>query len=304
MVRTHKQIGERMIKEKYAKQREENKNKKLLFLGTAQSCFEVNYDDYDEIWGAGAVFGECNGDVKKIDLGFEIHPMDQMLIIAKERNVDYNKFNCPILVQKSNNPITRQLIEKPIDFPLDDMLEYVKEMNSSIYFTSTFCYMIVYATMMGYKDITLFKILLTSDLEYNLERPGIEYWIDLLGHKEVIDFKFPEDAEMWSQDILYGFEQRPNLWKMESRKKNLWGNLVKHFIDCENTNSLLNRCSGMLEMYHVLNNTEDKENINKVIDECRNTIQNNSDRFKSSRERYMQFLGALQTTQFIEERGY
>jgi len=292
------------IREKYAKEREQNKDKKLLFLGTAATCLDVDYDDYDDIWAAGSAFGECYNDIPRIDLGFEIHPMDQMILIAKERNVNFNKYDCPILVQDENGNITKQMIDKPVTFPLDDVIAYVKEMNASLCFTSTFCYMIVYAAMMGYKDITIYKILLTSDLEYFLERPGLEYWVERLGHVEEINYIFPEDAEMWSSDILYGYEQRPNMWKLESRKKYLWDCFIKHFIDCEALNGVLNRCSGMLEMFHVMSKIGDKEQINKLVKDCRENIEKHSGKFKLSREKFMQFSGSLQTTMFHEERGY
>jgi hypothetical protein len=296
------------IIEKYASEREKNKDKSLLFLGTANSCFDVNYDDYDEIWAAGAAFGDSYGEISRIDLGFEIHPMDQMIKIADERHVDYNKYNCPILVQDENGVICKQLIKEPKTYPLDDILQYIKEIGASVYMTSTFCYMIVYAAMMGYKDILLYKILLTSDLEYHLERPGLEYWIDLLGHKEHIKFSFPEDAEMWSEEVLYGYKQRPNLWKLESRKKHLWECFNHHFYDCEALNGSLNRCTGMLEMFHIMNSLIaekiKKEDVEKVVKECRERIEAESVKITRSREKYFQFSGAIQTQSFLEERGY
>ena len=320
------------IIEKYAKERKKNKNKKLLLLGTAVTCFEIDYDDYDDIWAAGSAFGECYTDIKRIDLGFEIHPMDQMVIIAKERNVNFNKYKCPIFVQDEKHPIAMQMIEKPVTFPLDDMLQYIEEINASVCMTSSFCYMIVWAALMGYKDVLLYKILLTSDLEYYLERPGLEYWIDRLGHVEDIDFSFPEDAEMWTNKILYGYEQRPNLWKMQSRKKYLWDVFSKHFSDIEILSSLLSRLTGMIEMFNIINTNartihelelklkneqviekrkelekqlaDNKMKIPMIIQDCREKIQINQDKYIKSRDKYMQFSGAIQTQQFLEERQY
>lgn len=296
-----------MIIEKYKEQREKNKNKKLLFLGTANSCFDVNYDDYDEIWAMSGAFGKCYTDIPRIDLGFEIHPMDQMIVIAEERDVDYNKFDCPIFVQDENENIAKQMIKKPLTFPLEDVVQYAKELGASKFFTDTYCYMLVYAAMMGYKDVLLYKILLTSDLEYYLERPGVEYWIDWLGHAEHISFSFPEDAEMWTEDILYGYEQRPNLWKMESRKKHLWDCFTHHFYDCENLNGSLNRDTGIMEMFHIMNNYQagkiKKEDIEKILTECRKRIEENSVKIRKSREKYFQFSGAIQTISFAEFRG-
>ena len=296
------------IIEKYAERREQNKDKKILFLGTATSCFDIDFDNYDEVWAMSGAFGEFFDDIPKIDLGFEIHPMDQMIKIADERKVNYNKFNCPIFVQDENCNIAKALMEKPKTYPLNDVLQYVKEIGASKFFTDTYCYMLAYAGMMGYKSVTFYRILLTSDLEYYLERPAIEYWIDYLGHKENMSFYFPEDAEMWTEEILYGYEQRPNLWKLESRKKYLFEVFQHHFYDCEAINANLNRCGGLLEMFHLLRSLKEnkikEEDINKIVDECRQTIERDSVKFQKSREKYFQFSGAIQAISFGEERGY
>lgn len=299
------ELEKESIKEKYKKQREDNKDKKLVLLGTAVSCFETNFElENTEYWAVGSSFGEAHSKIKKIDLGFEIHPMDQIVLIAREKNVNYNRYKCPIFVQNAEHPISKQLIEKPLTFPIDDLLQYIKEMNASKYLTSSFCYMILYASMMGYKNIALHKILLTSDQEYFLERPGLEYWIDMLGQKEGIDFNFPEDAEMWSSSVLYGYEERPNLWKIESRKKYLWDVFMKHFVDCETLSGLMNRAGGILEMFHVMEKIDDKEKIKKIVDECRATIEEKSAKLKKSRDKFFQFSGALQTFSFMELRQY
>jgi len=294
-----------IIQEKYSVEREKNKNRSLVLVGTGVTCFELDWNKADcDYWACGPAFGEACNDIKKIDLGFEIHPIDQILLISKERNIDFNKFKCPIFVQNAEHPITKQMIEKPITFPIDDMLQYVKEINAPVYFTSSFCYMIVYAAMMGYKDVLLYRILLTSDLEYNLERPGMEYWIDRLGHVENINFEFPEDAEMFSGHILYGYEQRPNLWKLESRRKYLWSCFMQNYYQAEELNFLMNKCYGLLEMYSVIKQNIEQEKIDKIIKESQDFIKNNSRKLKEAKEKYFQFAGSLQTMSFEEIRQY
>jgi hypothetical protein len=291
------------IREKYAKQREENKDKRLVLLGTAISCFETDWE-LDEYWACGSAFGKAHESIKRIDRGFEIHNMDLILKISEERCVDYNKYDCPIFVQDENNIITKQLIDKPETFPLDDMLKYVDENNKSKYFTSSFCYMIVYAAMMGYKDITLSKILLNADGEYFMERPGVEYWIDTLGVREGIEFHVPEDCEIFSNVALYGYEDRPNIWKMQSRQKYLWEAFVKHYLQNIQLTDLLARATGILYMHDLMKKGQiTPDEINKLLAECNNAIKMNSDKLASSKEYYMQFMGSLQAMEFVMRRG-
>jgi len=288
----------------YEKERAENKDKKLLLLGTATSCFEPDYENTDyEIWGVGSSFGKAHADIKRLDLGFEIHPLNQVVKIAQERHVDYNKFDCPILVQNHMHPLAKQMMKNPKTFPLKEVLDYVEKMGAAKFFTSSFCYMLVYAAMLGFKEIHLYKILLTNDGEYFLERPGVEYWIEWLGMHEGIKFYFPEDAEMCSDTILYGYEDRPNIWKLESRKKFLWECLSKHFYEIENLTSMLSRASAMLEYNHLIKNTK-QEVLEKLLQECKETIDSKQGMYRGSRDKYLQFSGALQTLQFSEERSY
>lgn len=293
------------IKEKYAKEREENKGKRLVMLGTAISCFETDWNiEKCEYWATGSAFGEAHKDVGKIDLGFEIHDIYLISKIAVERKVDYNKFNCPVLVQNADHVMTKQLIDNPVTFPLEDMLEYVKEINGAKFFTSTFCFMLVYAAMLGYKDVALHKILLTNDGEYFLERPGVEYWIDLLGQKEEMAFNFPEDAEMWAGSVLYGYEERPNIWKIESRRKSLWMDFMKHYYHIEYLNSSISKTAGMIDMFYAMQKEKDIKKVEGLIEESKKELEKKTVELNSSRDKYMMASGALQSQSFSEIRGY
>jgi hypothetical protein len=286
------------------KKREENKNKKLLLLGTAASCFEPDYENNDyEIWAVGSAFGEAHADIKRIDLGFEIHPIDQIAKIAKDRNVNYNKFKCPMFVQNAAHPLTKQLMKNPKKFPLNEILKYIDDMGASRFFTSSFCYMLVYAAYMGYKDVYLYKILLTNESEYFLERPGVEYWFEWLGMHEGMNFHFPEDAEMCSNSILYGYEERPHLWKIESRKKHLWESLARQYYEAERLAGDINRASGMIEMYNIMKKADEKK-VNELVIACKKQINDTMIKYRNTRDQYMQFGGALQTMQYTEFRSY
>jgi hypothetical protein len=293
------------IREKYKEQRELNKDKTVVLLGTAISCFEVDWDaENTEYWACGSAFGGAHDDIKKITRGFEIHDMDLILQISVERKVDYNKHNCPIMVQDENNPISKQLMNDPVTFPLDDLLQYITEMNSSKYFTSSFCYMIVYAGLMGFKNVRLNKILLTSGAEYFLERPGVEYWIDVMINKEGMRFSVPEDVDLFCNEVLYGYEERPNIWKIRSKNLMLWDRLVKHESAIETLTNIVGRANGMLYMNELMRSKQPIETINKVIAECKGALNTESKKLSDNIDSYNQVLGGLMISSNQELRGY
>jgi guanylate kinase len=119
-----------------------------------------------------------------------------------------------------------------------------------------------------------------------------------------MDFYFTEDAEMWSRNVFYGFEQRPNIWKLESRKKYHWTMFMKNFKDIENITAMMNKSAGMLEMYNAFKKNVEKEKIEKAVEDCKKVIEERAVKLKNCREEFMQFSGALQTTNFYEEREY
>lgn len=278
-------------------------NKKLLILGTAYSCLNINYNDFDEIWAPCALFSE-RYNIPKIDLGFEIHPMNQMVNISKEQKINYNRYNCPVFVQDQNDPLTKKEIKDPVTYPLDTILDYIKKINASIYFTSTFSYMLVYAAMQGYKNITLHKILMASENEYYLERPGMEYWIDLLGHKEHIKFTFSEDAEMWHEDILYGYKLRPNMWRLKSRNQYMWEIFMKSIKEIEKIIEDMNNIKGMKTMYSLVLNKTSEEDLKKMLSESDKIYDDKKELLKIKRMQFIKFAGALQNSFFYEERQY
>jgi hypothetical protein len=125
-----------------------------------------------------------------------------------------------------------------------------------------------------------------------------------MGQKEGMSFSFPEDAEFWSDTVLYGFEERPNIWKLQSRKKYLYETFLKHFYNVEVLTAALNRSAGMLELFEHMKQGANEAKIKNIINECRNTIDQKSPKYRNTRDLCLQFLGVIQNHAFYEERGY
>ncbi len=275
--------------------------KKLIILGTATTVFECDYNQENtDYWLCGTAFGQAHSDIKRADMGFEIHPPDQMFKIAQEKKIDYNKFgDIPIMVQKTDNEFIKKLINNPVEFPIDELLEYAKVRL----FSCSFTYMFVYACMLGYKDISFYKILLASGGEYFLERPGLEYWIEKMIDKEGLKVFFPEDAELFSGNYLYGYEQRPNIYKMQSFKRHLWEQLHNEFHFVENSTAQVNKNLGAMEMFNLMNSGKKEDEIKAILEKCNLMVQDGIGKSKEHKEKYLQYFGGLQTAEFLEDRG-
>lgn len=272
----------------------------LILLGTAKSVFEVDYNKPNtDIWATGTAFGEACDDVKRVSLGFEIHPIEKMQVEAQIKHIDYNKFNCPVMVQDANNPISKQIINDPVTFPLKEVRKYA----GVDFFTSSFCYMLVYGAMLGYKNISFQKILLTSGGEYFLERPGIEYWIEKLTQRENINVTFPEDCELFSGTVLYGYEQRPNIYKMQSFRKHIYDQFMNEFHNVENLTAGINKHLGALECYAMMKQEKDSGKVDIMVKNSKKEIQDLAGKAKMHKERFLQFFGGLQMLDYTEDRG-
>jgi hypothetical protein len=275
--------------------------KDLILLGTAYSVFDVDYENQNtDIWATGTAFGAQCSDIKRVDLGFEIHPIEIMALEAQKKQIDYNKFNCPIMVQDAGNPITTQLINNPVTFPLDEVRKYA----GVDFFTSTFCFMLVYAAMLGYKNIHFAKILLSSSGEYFLERPGIEYWIEKLIQREGINVTFPEDCELFSGTCIYGYEQRPNIYKMKSFRRHIYDSFMNEFHNVETLTAQINKVMGALECYQLISQEKDPKKLAEMVKNSRDQMHDLAGKAKIHKERFLQYFGGLQMLDYTEDRGF
>jgi hypothetical protein len=241
--------------------------KKLIILGTGDSIFQPDYDNYTfDIWACGTAFSSnYTKKIKRLDLGFEIHKFDRMVKIFEDAKllVDYNKYNCPIMVQDQDDKLINEYIEKPITFPIDEVLKF----GGKRFYTSTFSYMIVYAAMMGYKDISLYQLLMSADKEYVYEVPCVEYWCNLLTQRENINFSIPEDSELFSSYKLYGYEEYKNQYKVMSRNRWLWEKFDRNLCDYEKMLADLQKNLGVKQTLELLRNNPPADKIQMVYEE-------------------------------------
>lgn len=277
--------------------------KKLILLGTATSVFNPPYENQDyEFWGTGTCFGNSSTshrEIKRIDLGFEIHKMDRMKkLIDEGKDLQYNKFKCPIMVQNANDKLTREIIEKPITFPLQDMLKFAGKK----YFTSSFSYMVVYAAMLGYKDIGLYGILLCFDGEFTFQKPCIEYWCNLLTQRENIHFYVPEDSELFNSSKLYGYDEYKNEYKVKSRSKTLWDIFDKSLGEFELTTNEYQKNQGILQTLDFLQKRPSGEEIQSLYDIALKKATERGAQLKLSVNQMNQFKGALQNMYFYDDK--
>lgn len=275
---------------------------KLTLLGTAQSIFPVDFKEKDmEFWGTGTVFSRSIKGIKKLDLGFEIHNGETMYKITQERDIDYSIYKCPIMVQNAEDEWTKKIIKNPVTFPLQEVIKYA----GVKFFTSTFCYMFVYAAMMGYKDIKFSKILLCSGGEYFLERPGLEYWIEKLTQRENLTVHWDEDCELFGNEILYGYEQRPNIYKLRSYQKHLWSRLHEEFHAIENHTASINKNIGAVECYNLLKSQKlDDVKLKEMMENTKKIVKDQMKQAGEHKEKYLQFFGALQQSEYEDGRGF
>jgi len=275
-------------------------NKKLCIVGTGTSIFEPNYDDKNtDIWICGTAFSSNYTDIiKRCDLGFEIHKIERMVKLYEDSKieVDYNKYNCHIMVQNAKHILTKEIIKQPVTFPLLSVIKY----GGKRFYTSTFSYMIVYAAMLGYKDITLNGILLSADKEYIYEVPCIEYWCNLLTQRENIHFSIPEDSELFSSTKLYGYQEYRNEYNVYSRNRWLWEKFDRNLCAYEKLLADLQKNKGVKETLEYIAKNPKAEDIQKLYNECNKIANESASKIQSVINDMNMQKGALQISSFYK----
>jgi hypothetical protein len=203
--------------------------KKLIMLGTATSIYPIDWNNKDiEIWGLGTCFS--HPDIKRIDIGFELHAPEKIEDIQIKKGTNFRKFkNIPIYVQDQYNLIIQKYMDNPVSFPLKDVLDYVEKEGLHKYFTCSFSYLLVYAIMKGYTDIEIRKVSLSTDQEYVFERPNIVYWCNTLGRKYNVTIHIPDDSFINNETMLYGYEEQNKKHLAMARSKYLWNDFNRTF---------------------------------------------------------------------------
>lgn len=237
---------------------------KLVLLGTAESVFKPDYADKEtDIWAIGSCFGKkIIRNIPRINAGFEIHDSQKLKLIIEQKDYDFKLMKCPVYVQNPNDEFIKSIVPKPVEFPFDDVVKFTEdfwvmpgrkyELTEIGYFNCSFSWMLSFAVMMGYKDISFYGVLLSSGGEYFLERPGIEYLIVKHIIRDGITVHFPEDCELFSPTEQYGRKDRANCYKIKSYQKHLYGKMYNEFKNIEAYTAAINKNLGAIEVIKLL----------------------------------------------------
>ena len=184
--------------------------KRLIILGTADSVFNVPYDDEGyEIWGVGTVTSKQ--EIKRLDRIVEVHSK-KIVMGLKDKGHLYGRFHCPVYVRDVNE--LKDIITNAVQFPKDEIIKFF----GTDYFTNTVGWMLALALYEGYTDITLMGVHMSQENEYAWEKPNAEYWIGRAKERGC-RVRIPEDSSIMKQYFLYGFEDPPVNWHQIVSKK-------------------------------------------------------------------------------------
>lgn len=274
--------------------------KKLIMLGTATSVYDIPYDDPDvEIWGLGTCFSYP--DIKRIDVGFEIHQEKDVRKQIK-KGTDFKKFgDIPIFVQNPNNKYIKNIMNNPVKFPLYDLLKYIRHRGLDVNFECSWCYLIVYAIMRGYKDIEIRKVSLGSDQEYVYEKPSIIYWCATLGRMEGVKIHIPDDSFINYEPLLYGYGNRGNQYRAMARNKYLW-KMYNEYSKLLDTKMLeYGKIVGAEELMSLAMNPQGKEHLVNIGRQIGGKAKQLSIEIQELRETLQKHQGCLQAEIFYNE---
>ncbi|MFH1730133.1 MAG: hypothetical protein ABIF82_00600 [Planctomycetota bacterium] len=196
----------------------EKKTEKVVVLGYAPSSRDLApfKDESFEIWGVNELYLM----VPRVDVLFDIHGYE--LMKSKARNPGHLKWlqesKIPIYMQKHFDDIPRS-----IEYPIDLMVKLWGD-----YYTNSISYMIALATFMEYKEIHIYGVDMATDLEYQVQRPSVEYFVGVaVGAGRTV--YIPPQADVLKTTYLYGYDdgKRSEIkLKMDAREKELQGRVA------------------------------------------------------------------------------
>jgi len=276
--------------------------KRLILLGTADSIYKVPYENKDfEFWAVGTATAMTN--IQKLDMIFELHTRKTIEYLINDRKCMYNRFQCPVFVREYNE--SQDLIENANPFPKDEVLKYFEYLDlEKGYFNSSLAWMMAFAIMKGYEDITLMQIHLSHESEYFYERPCLEFWIAIAKEKG-IKVRVPKDSDILNHHYLYGFEEQPESWqKIRSKRMFLDRQKREALTDMLNCNTVLNQqeaMKGIIELYESKN----FEKIESVKNQVKNFYEKEANNFQTTymtaKQIYDENNGSLDMIDYFEQ---
>lgn len=200
---------------------------KVCIIGFAPSYSEAPWDDDSfEFWCLNEFYKVAPG-IKDFhaDRWFEIHDLNS----PSKNTPEHLEFlrSCPALLYLQKK---REDIPNGIPFPWQELFDFfeARGYNGAKYFTNSVSEMIAFAIYLGFEEIGIYGVNMSSDSEYGWQKPSCEYWVGLaegLGIKVTI----PPSSELLKCAQVYGMESNNKLtaWMKEQRKE--MNRRIQHF---------------------------------------------------------------------------
>lgn len=208
------------------------KREKVSIIGFAPSWKEgfVNKSDDCEIW--------CLNEMYKVapqvpnfsaDRWFEIHDLTTPSKSTKEHQSFLQTCTVPLYVQKQY-----EHLPNAIPFPFEEIFAWMagKGFGGSKYFTNTISYLIMFAAMSGFKEISVYGVDMSTDSEYMHQKASAEYMIGLcegMGIKVYI----PQSSELLKCNQLYAVESSNKLRHWVKAQQSELSKRSQHFAQQE-----------------------------------------------------------------------
>jgi hypothetical protein len=186
------------------------KNNKVIILGTASSLARTPWGrtDYD-YWACSPVLSYDLAFGKKIDTVFEMHQRQHWDTESiKKMLSDFIRINpeSKVFMQKQYTEI-----DGSIEYPLQDVQDFVKHEKLGKYLTSTIAMMVALAVMYEYERIELWGCHMSStEEEYSKQRACVEAWLNY-GLGKGINYWLTPESEVMSSKYIYGYEQQKDV---------------------------------------------------------------------------------------------
>ena len=193
------------------------KFKEVILLGTAPSRILCPYDV--ETWGVNGCYS-----IREInEKGGKPFRMDKLFItdhtFSPEGTLHFdidvmNKlgedYKCQFITMRPIKLGKRRL--KSIPFPYDRI---VKKFRTD-FFTSSICYMMVYALDKNYQKIRMYGIDMASKSEYMTQKGGVEYWIGRAHERGCqVDISEGSTVMVPPTHTPYGVDRKLNMKKLD-----------------------------------------------------------------------------------------
>ncbi len=263
-----------------------------------------------------APFNEPDVEIWTVNEGYRMFPRVTRLFEIHNRKY---------LTQKIRNPQHLQWLQKNVDVPVymlerfDDIpksIEFpyrdiIKECGSN-YFTNTISWMIGFALLEDFEEISIYGVDMATDAEYQAQRPSVEFFVGLaMGRGVKVDIA--GQSNMLLNAFLYGVEDHKTHRieaKFEARKRELEEQIVRGRTDVVALRAQLNQALGrrneVADFSSAYRNLIDADpEIRKSIDgrmeEFDQAVTQRNAELKAKEAHVNQLIGALEETEQIDK---